>query len=131
MKYKIRKDISKTIQHPNTGKDVIIYRIEALKDFRLINGKTVKAGELGGWVQTEYNLSQTGNCWTYEECTMLDFSRRKDNSVGYGNSMQLNHSMQSDSSIQRGNSIQKSCSIQKCNSVQQGYSVSEGNEILC
>lgn len=35
-----------------------LYRIRALKDFA-----GVRAGELGGYVEQEHNLSQYGNCW--------------------------------------------------------------------
>lgn len=38
-----------------------LYRIRALKDF-----DTVKAGDLGGYVQSESNLSQSGDCWVRE-----------------------------------------------------------------
>ena len=37
-----------------------LHRIKALKDFG-----SVKAGELGGWVEKEENLSQYGNAWVY------------------------------------------------------------------
>ena len=37
-----------------------LHRIKALKDFG-----NVKKGELGGYVESEYNLSQIGNCWVY------------------------------------------------------------------
>ena len=37
---------------------VTLHRIKALKDFR-----NVDAGELGGWVESEKNLSQSGDCW--------------------------------------------------------------------
>jgi hypothetical protein len=37
-----------------------LFRIVALKDFA-----DVKAGDLGGWIQSENNLSQHGNCWVY------------------------------------------------------------------
>ncbi len=37
-----------------------LYRIEALKDFSY-----VKKGEKGGFVASEKNLSQNGNCWVY------------------------------------------------------------------
>lgn len=37
---------------------VMLHRIKALKDFG-----NVEAGELGGWVESEKNLSQKGNCW--------------------------------------------------------------------
>jgi carbonic anhydrase/acetyltransferase-like protein (isoleucine patch superfamily) len=36
------------------------YRIRALKGFR-----DVKAGDYGGWISGEYNLSQYGECWVY------------------------------------------------------------------
>ena len=41
---------------------VTLYRIKALKDFC-----DVKEGELGGWVESEDNLSQEGTCWVYED----------------------------------------------------------------
>lgn len=39
---------------------VTLYRIEALRDFG-----NVKAGDKGGFVQSELNLSQKKNCWIY------------------------------------------------------------------
>ena len=40
---------------------MVLHRIRALKDF----GR-VRAGDLGGWVEKEDNLSQLGACWVYE-----------------------------------------------------------------
>ena len=40
-----------------------LYQIQALKDIPSIG---VKTGDLGGWIQTEGNLSQDGNCWVSE-----------------------------------------------------------------
>ena len=37
---------------------VTLYRIKALKDF-----SSIKAGDLGGWIEKEDNLSQTDNAW--------------------------------------------------------------------
>ena len=39
----------------------ILYRIKALKDFG-----DVKAGDLGGYIEGESNLSQEGTCWVYD-----------------------------------------------------------------
>ena len=39
-----------------------LYRIQAIKDFG-----DVKAGDKGGWVESERNLSQQGNCWIYDD----------------------------------------------------------------
>ena len=41
---------------------VTVKRIKAVKDF----GST-KAGELGGWIENESNLSHEGNCWIADE----------------------------------------------------------------
>ncbi|MBR3172709.1 hypothetical protein IKF21_02240 [Candidatus Saccharibacteria bacterium] len=37
-----------------------LYRIRALKSFG-----DVRAGDIGGFVQSEANLSQEGSCWIY------------------------------------------------------------------
>lgn len=55
MKYKLTEETQRYY-----GRD--LYRIQALKDFG-----DVKAGELGGWVEKESNLSQEGYCWVYNE----------------------------------------------------------------
>lgn len=47
-----------------------LHRIKALKDFG-----AVKAGELGGWVESEYNLLQDGDCWIYDEASVYDSAR--------------------------------------------------------
>lgn len=47
--------------------DRILHRIKAVKDF---NG--VHEGDLGGWVESEDNLSQFGNCWIYDNAMVLD-----------------------------------------------------------
>jgi len=56
-----------------------IYRIRALKDFG-----DVKAGDLGGYIQTEKNLSHFGNCWIYDEAKAFDNAMIKDNAKIYG-----------------------------------------------
>lgn len=48
------------------GKIHVLHRIRALK--KIFNTKTeccciVKVGELGGWIESEDNLSQDGLCW--------------------------------------------------------------------
>lgn len=45
---------------------VTLYQIRALKDF-----SNVKAGELGGYVQSTKNLSQKGKCWIYNDDSMV------------------------------------------------------------
>jgi len=47
-----------------------LFRIKALKDF-----SDVDAGDLGGLVDNEYNLSQEGDCWIYLNACALEDSR--------------------------------------------------------
>jgi len=50
-----------------------LYRIRAVRDFGF-----VRAGTLGGWVESEINLSQEGNCWIYNDAIVCDKARVKD-----------------------------------------------------
>ena len=45
-----------------------LHRIKALKDI----GTSVKKGDLGGFVESERNLSQEGNCWVYGSAKVCD-----------------------------------------------------------
>ena len=42
----------------------VLHRIRALIDIDL-GWRVVKAGELGGWLEKETNLSHFGQCWVY------------------------------------------------------------------
>ena len=60
-----------------------LHRIRAIKTFDTIL-KTVKEGDLGGWIEEESNLSQEGNCWIF------------DNGSVYGKSMLLENALVGD-----------------------------------
>lgn len=45
---------------------VLLYRIISIKDFY-----NAKAGEYGGWVESEENLSQYGTCWIKDEAEVF------------------------------------------------------------
>lgn len=47
-----------------------LHRIQAIMDFA-----DVKAGDFGGWVQTEMNLSQLGDCWIYGDSAVYGTAR--------------------------------------------------------
>ena len=51
-----------------------LFRIKALKDFN-----DVKNGDIGGYVESENNLSQLGDCWIYDNAKVCD------NAVVWGN----------------------------------------------
>lgn len=56
----------------------MLRRIRALRDIPSIG---VKAGDYGGWVQSEDNLSQDGDCWLFENSRAFGQSRVKENAV--------------------------------------------------
>ena len=69
-----------------------LYRIRALKDFA-----GVRAGELGGYVEQEHNLSQYGNCWITTDSAVFNLAYVGDNalvrnSMMYGNAKALENS---------------------------------------
>lgn len=80
MKYVLSNEMRKI--KPRQGKEVVLYRIKAIQNFtvmslkskvryegekrtivRVIEEKRIKAGDSGGFVQSEKNLSQEGSCW--------------------------------------------------------------------
>lgn len=50
------------------------YRPKAIKDF-----SDVKEGDIGGYLKRFNNLSQTGNCWIYDEAIVTTIASVKDN----------------------------------------------------
>ena len=99
-----------------------VYRIKALKSFKTIIDRKVNKGDLGGWVESENNLSQDGKCWLFDDAAGYGNSRRAGNSVGYNNSRQFGNSRQYDNSRQYGDSRQYEDSCQSGDSEQYGNS---------
>ena len=60
---------------------VQVFRIRALKDFG-----DVKKGDLGGWIESEDNLSHEGNCWIYDDAIVCNMAEVRDNAKVCGNS---------------------------------------------
>ena len=56
-----------------------LYRIRALKDFG-----NIKAGDLGGFVESELALSHEGNCWVYEDAKVFEGALVWGNAQVYG-----------------------------------------------
>jgi carbonic anhydrase/acetyltransferase-like protein (isoleucine patch superfamily) len=57
------------------------YRIKALRDIPRFN---VKSGDLGGWVESEENLSQEDDCWISEEALVSGNARVYENALVSG-----------------------------------------------
>lgn len=95
MKYKLT-DISKTLEC-----GTVVYRIQALKSWE-VQGFPVRVGDLGGWVQHEGNLSQSGGCWLFDDACSFRNAERCGESIGDQNSRQSGNSQQSENSWQSG-----------------------------
>jgi hypothetical protein len=74
MKYKLRTDLSAYIGFRK------LYRIEALKDFSYI-----EKGHIGGYVESEENLSQDNNCWVFDDAQVYGNAQLFDNAQLFGN----------------------------------------------
>ena len=59
-----------------------LYRVKALKSFG-----NVKAGDLGGFIEKEMNLSHCGDCWVYGEAMVIEDGRLFENAMAYGNAL--------------------------------------------
>ena len=75
-KYKILKDDFRIID------GVKVYRIQALKSFA-----NVKKGDLGGFIQSEANLSQQNTCWIYDVSVVKDEVKVLDDAKVFSNSI--------------------------------------------
>lgn len=73
MKYEIVKEMSLSFE------GVKLYRIRALESF----GNVTK-GQLGGFIENEINLSQTGNCWIYDNGKVDNGAQILDNATIHG-----------------------------------------------
>lgn len=79
-----------------TGKT--LYRIKAIKDF-----SDVKAGDIGGYIESESNLSQEGDCWIYDDAVVCGYGHVFDNAQVRDNAFIQGLSYICKSAIVKGN----------------------------
>jgi NDP-sugar pyrophosphorylase family protein len=72
-KYEMTSNVKELLGHK-------LFQIKALKDF-----DDVKAGDLGGYIEKEENLSHDGNAWVYDDAKVYDDACVFDNAQIYGN----------------------------------------------
>ena len=63
-----------------------LHRIRALRDFG-----NVKAGDLGGFIEVEANLSHYGNCWVGEDAKVFRCARVQNNAIISGYACACGH----------------------------------------
>ena len=62
----------------------VLHRIRAVKDFALADGTEVLAGDLGGWIEKEYNLSHGGDAWVYGDARVYGDAEVFGDALVYG-----------------------------------------------
>ena len=72
--------------------NIVLYRIKALKDF-ICDGILIRKGDKGGFVQSENNLSQEGNCWVFDDSIVFENAKVYDNAIIKGYSIVQNNSI--------------------------------------
>jgi len=91
-----------------------LHRIRALRDFG-----NVKAGDLGGWIQKERNLSEDGDCWVADEAKVLAEAHVRGNAQISGNAEALDYAI-----------IRDNAQV-KDNARMIGETIAEGNAVVC
>lgn len=95
----------------NISKEIdnfILYRIKATKNIFNKDGKLIVAeSSLGGFIESESNLSQDGICWVAREACVFNKAIVKDDALVTGNAVISGESIVSENSIIAGNAIVK------------------------
>ncbi len=65
-----------------------LHRIKALRDFG-----GVRTGDLGGFIESESNLSHDGDCWIYDEAKVYDKAQVYEDAQVYGNAQVYSHAL--------------------------------------
>lgn len=77
-----------------------LYRIEALRDF-----SDLRKGDKGGFVESERNLYQIGNCWIYDDACVYDGGCVCSDSRIYGRVRVCGNSLVTDKSLVTDNAV--------------------------
>ncbi|WP_244591441.1 hypothetical protein [Bartonella bovis] len=82
-KYELSEEGTLFIRYDSNGLYYcILHQIKALKDFG-----DVKAGDLGGYVEKEDNLSHEGDCWVDDEARVYKNAKVYGNAYVYGDAL--------------------------------------------
>ena len=62
-----------------------LYRIRALREFTISRGVAIKVGDIGGFVESENNLSQEDICWIFDDAKVYENAIVSDTAWVFGN----------------------------------------------
>lgn len=97
-----------------------LYLIKALRSF-----SDVKEGDLGGYVESESNLSQHGNCWVYDKAKVFDNAIVRHNAT-----VRMNAQVYDNAHINENALILRNVSVCK-HAIIGGYVTLTDNAMIC
>ena len=103
-----------------------LFRIKALKDFN-----NVKKGDIGGYIQSEKNLSQYDDCWIYDNAVVMGDAEVCDNVQIYDNAFVIGNVQVCDNAQVCGKAIVCDNARIRGHAVVQHDAVVFGNAIIC
>ena len=121
-KYTLLDDKFTTVRNMSIGDPSItpikfechkLFRIMALDDF-----SDVKKGDLGGYVESEDNLSQMGDCWIYDNSKVFGRACVYENAKVSGSSIINDHAnIEGDARVMESSNVRGFCSTIKGNAI--------------
>ena len=79
----MKKKYELTEETKTLANGTVLRRIRAVSDLTLSGVKIVRAGDLGGWIEREDNLSHCGEAWVCDNALVYDKARVCDNALVY------------------------------------------------
>ena len=94
-KYKILPETKRKLANGR-----IVFRIQALKTFH-----NIRKGDIGGWIESEKNLSQKGSCWVYDNAIVTHSAKVKDDAKIQDDAMVAENALICENAIIRNNAV--------------------------
>ena len=79
---------------------------------------------VGGWIESEHNLSHDGNCFVFDNAIVMDDARVIDNAIVKDFGVIMNNGLVKD------NGVVKDCGLVKDNGVVKDYCIVKGNALI-
>lgn len=77
-------------------------RVRALMDFLTADGHQIKNGDLGGYIESAKNLSQSGTAWVMDDAIVVDGAKVKDNALACGEAIIRDKAVLADNAVAGG-----------------------------
>lgn len=103
-KYRLT-EVTNEIQLAGSMKKFKVHRIQALKElthFKRKHPVIIRPGDLGGWVESEQNLSQEGECWIGDEAVAFMNGRVEGDAYVTGTAAVFGNAIVKDTALIRG-----------------------------